>query len=164
MAASKFDRIISDVLRREGGFIDDPADEGGRTQLGISEMAHPSAWADGKVTPEEAREIYFKKYVQWPKYDLIPDSHAVVQAQLIDFGVNSGPFVATQKLQGILGVKADGMLGPKTLAALTARDPKDVNNRLVAERLRMLARIVTKNPSQVKFIAGWVNRSLEFLF
>ena len=57
------DKIIDDVLEREGGaaVTNLPEDRGGRTQYGISERFHKDAWADGKVTKAEARTIYEQK-------------------------------------------------------------------------------------------------------
>lgn len=53
--------IVSDIIKREGGFVNNPADAGGRTDKGISEKSNPAAWADGKVTEEEARAIYQRR-------------------------------------------------------------------------------------------------------
>ena len=164
----KFDSIISDVIRREiggeadGGYTNDPVDTGGRTQYGISEKENPTAWLDGKVTSEEARAIYLNKYVKWPKFDQIPEVYSKLQAQLIDFGVLSGPQLAIMRLQALLKVKVDGLLGPKTLMALVVMEPRSINNRLMGERLKMFGRIVKRDPSQVRFIEGWINRALEF--
>lgn len=161
MAMTVITNIIDDILRREGGFSDHEADAGGRTDKGITERDHPEAWADGRVTDSEAREIYRRKYVEGPNFHLVPDPH--LMAQLVDYGVNSGPYIAIKKLQGILGVKQDGQLGPKTLAALAERDPRDVGNKLVAERIKMIGHIVSKNKSQIVFLNGWLQRALEFL-
>lgn len=163
--ASKIDSIISEVLKAEGGgkITNDPADSGGRTQWGISETANPGAWKDGKVTEQEAREIYLQKYVIWPGFHKLPASHSALQAQLIDYGVNSGPAIAIQKLQGLLGVDVDGVLGPQTLQAIKNHDSRIVNNNLVQARCRMICRIVQKQPSQLKFLAGWIDRALSFL-
>mgnify|MGYP001593738868 FL=1 len=159
---SKIDTIIDGVLKREGAATNDPQDGGGRTAFGISEAANPKAWADGKVTAEEARAIYTQKYVNHPGFNKIEDAH--LQAQLIDFGVNSGPAIAIMKLQDILKVTVDGVLGPETLEALEkAQAWTDVNNLLVAARVRLIGRIVSKNPSQIKFLNGWLDRSLQFL-
>jgi lysozyme family protein len=154
-------KIIDDILRREGGAVDHPADKGGRTNFGIAERSHPEAWADGKVTEDEARAIYLKKYVVGPGFDRVADP--LLMAHLVDFGVNSGPSIAIQKLQSILGVKVDGVLGPKTLDALSARDAREVNNLLVGERIKMIGRIVLKDRSQLAFLNGWLNRCCEFL-
>lgn len=157
--------VIDNVLESEGGSkaTNDPKDKGGRTQYGIAETSNPIAWIDGKVTEEEAREIYEQKYVRGPGFDKLPDTYSRLRYQLVDFGVLSGPQLATEKLQAILGVKVDGQFGPKTLAAVLEQDPKVINNKLVAERARMIGRIVSKNPSQAKFIAGWLNRVTDFL-
>jgi lysozyme family protein len=153
--------IINDVIRREGAATNDPADNGGRTEFGISEKANPEAWKDNKVTEAEAREIYLKKYVTGPGFDKITDK--LLQAQLVDYGVNSGPYLAVMKLQEILHVDVDGVLGPQTLAAIQGITPSELNNLLVSARIKMIGKIVSKNPSQLKFLNGWLNRALEFI-
>lgn len=158
------DDIITGILQREGNgkVTNDPSDKGGRTQYGIAEGSNPQAWLDGKVTEQEARDIYEAKYVKWPGYDKIPASHVHLKIQLIDYGVLSSPHLATEKLQIILGLDVDGKLGPETLKALIAADPRVINNKLVAERIKMIGRIVQKDPSQVKWLSGWQNRALDF--
>lgn len=157
------DKIIDMVIKAEGGdtVTNDPADSGGRTQYGISEKAHPEAWADGKVTLEEAQTIYFNKYVKGPGFDKV--KNAKLQHQLVDFGVNSGPGVAAKNLQQLLKVEIDGVLGPKTFEVLDKADQKLLNNELVKLRCTLLAKICVKNPSQLKFLVGWLNRALEFI-
>lgn len=155
-------QIIDDVLVAEGPQqTNDPLDAGGRTQFGISEKSNPAAWADGKVTEEEAREIYARKYIKGPGFDKILDTS--LRAQLVDYGVNSGPAVAIMKLQAIVGTTVDGVLGPKTLAAIHMMHPEAVSTELVKARVRMICRIVKRDPSQIKWLGGWIDRALEFL-
>ncbi len=151
-----------DVLKREGGATatNDPLDPGGRTQYGISERSNPVVWADGKVTEEEARAIYQAKYITGPGFDNIADMK--LRSLLVDYGVLSGPFIAIQALQRVVGVTPDGVIGPATLAALAAHVGNVVNG-MVAERVKMIGRIVVRNPSQVKYLNGWLNRCLEWL-
>lgn len=160
---SAIGRIIEKVIEAEGGEIttNDSADAGGRTQYGISERANPEAWADGKVTLDEARDIYFRKYVKGPGFDKITNTK--LQHQLVDFGVNSGPGVAVKNLQQILGVEQDGVIGNKTLEAIEKMDARTLNNELAKARCLLLARICVKTPSQLKFLVGWLNRALEFV-
>lgn len=159
------DDDITDEIRREGGATatDDASDHGGRTQYGISEKANPEAWLDGKVTEPEARDIYLRKYVIGPGWSRLPATHGKLQAQLIDWTVTTGAFYVTQKLQTILGLPQDGLMGPHTLAAITASDPVKLNNQLAVERIKMLGRLVVKDPSQAKFIVGWLNRATDFI-
>lgn len=152
---------INHILKIEGGLVNDPVDKGGETNFGISKVNNPEAWADGKVTADEARAIYMKKYVVSPGFDKIVDAN--LQAQLIDYSVNSGAFIAIQKLQGVLNVTPDGVLGPTTLTALSSADAHHVNNALVVARIKMIGKIISKNPTQLKFINGWLDRALQFL-
>ena len=156
------DEIIADVIERESEKeTNDPDDKGGRTKYGISEKANPEAWADGQVTKDEAQAIYARKYITGPGFDKVVDFH--LRAQLVDFGVNSGPAVAIMKLQEILRVDVDGVIGPQTLTKLATVHPEAVSNGLVAARIRMICRIVKRDPSQLKYLAGWIDRALEFL-
>ena len=160
---NNIEKIIDLVIAAEGGDkeTNDPTDKGGRTKYGIAEKANPEAWADGKVTLDEARDIYFHKYVVQPGFDKIEDPK--LQHQLVDFGVNSGPFIAVQKLQTVLGVGVDGKMGPKTLAAANSTDPRELSNKLAVARAKLLCQICVKNPSQLRFLNGWINRALEFI-
>lgn len=155
--------IIGDILKREGSGIvsNDPLDKGGRTQYGISERSNPEAWVDNHVTEAEARAIYETKYLHNTHIDQINDLN--LRAQLLDWTVNSGPYVAIAGLQRILALPEDGILGPKTLGLVNKADAKLLGNLLVAERVKMIGRVVVRNPSQLKFISGWLNRALEFL-
>lgn len=153
--------VVDRLERREGGFSNDPDDAGGRTYKGISETHNPDLWVDGPPSDAQVRERYEQRYVKGPGFDQV--TYAPLREQLIDYGVNSGPYVAVQKLQEILQVTVDGVLGPQTLAALREARDTTVCNQLVAARVRMLGKIVVKNPSQLKFLNGWLNRALEFL-
>lgn len=153
--------IIEAILKREGGYVNNPADHGGRTAYGIAERFNPDAWADGRVSIEEARAIYLKKYVLEPGFDRIVDES--LKAHLVDFAVNSGPGFVIEKLQSVLGVGVDGKLGPASLAALALREAREVNNLMVGERVKMLARIVVRDRTQLTFHVGLVNRACEFL-
>lgn len=155
------DQLIEDILDKEKGFIDHPADKGGPTCWGIAKRFHPEAWREGPPSRDVAREIYRRKYIELPGFLQIADPH--LRAQLVDYGVNSGPLLAVMKLQAVLGTDQDGILGPATLAAANAADPIALGNRVMAERLRMMGRIVAKDKKQAAFISGWINRALTFL-
>ena len=152
---------IDGVIQREGGLVNDPLDKGGATFEGISQKANPEAWKNGPPTDAQVRAIYETKYVDSPGFRQITDP-ALFQ-QLVDTGILSGPEIAIRMLQGILKVTVDGVLGPETLAALATKDPRTVNNQLVIARIRMIGRIVSKNPTQVRFVSNWLDRATQFL-
>lgn len=155
--------LVDRIIAREGGSTatNDPSDKGGRTQFGISERNNPEAWKDGRVDYEEARKIYYQKYLK-PFEGL---EKYLFYEQLVDFGVTSGPRLAIQKLQEIIGVEVDGIIGENTLTEISkwGTFQRVLNYKLVAARIQMIGRIVQKNPSQIKYLSGWLNRALEFL-
>lgn len=156
------DDIILAIIKREGSTLtNDPADHGGRTIYGISENAHPEAWAHGTPSLEQAKAIYMQKYVINSGLNQIEDLDLL--AQLVDFAVNSGPILAIMKLQEILHVDQDGKLGPQTMKSMYIVDLRRINNLLVGSRIKMFGRIVSKDPSQIKWLNGWINRALEFI-
>lgn len=156
---TRVEQIIEAIIEREGGFNDRPQDKGGPTCWGIAKKFHPEAWVNGPPTKDVARAIYRDRYVK--PFAAILDP--ALQEQLIDIGVNSGPPMATTLLQRCLGVKEDGILGPKTLGVANSENAKDLNNKLMCERLRMFGRILQRDKTQAIFIAGWINRATEFV-
>lgn len=162
---------IDEIIRKEGGSeeTNDPADSGGRTKYGISEKAHPEAWADGDVTYKEARKIY-QNYILAEKFDQLPAS---LQHQVVDFGVTSGPDTAARLLQQVIGVKVDGNIGPKTLEAIE----KYPSNKLFGidvpgivmlnlafrdARIMYYASLAKRRSKDLKFLLGWLKRAMEF--
>jgi lysozyme family protein len=160
------DDIIDEIVAREGGYVDHPADRGGPTNRGIT-LQTLAAWRGRAVTAAdvaamgetEARDIYRRRYIEAPGFHRIQDD--ALRSQVIDCAVLHGPHRAAKLLQAALGVAQDGIVGRQTLAALD--HAPDVATRLAAHRLRYIAEIVAGNPSQVAFLRGWVNRATEFL-
>jgi lysozyme family protein len=165
--------FIDAIIAREGGAAEtnDPADSGGRTKFGISERSHPEAWADGTVTYPEARAIYEKVYILAEHFDKI--SNIQLQHQVVDFGVPHGPNAATKLLQQLVGVKADGELGPATLAAIEKYPagklfgvdvPGIVLLNMAFRDARILydATLAKRRPKDLKFLLGWLKRAMEF--
>ena len=77
---------------------------------------------------------------------------------IVDGAINQGKPTITKYLQQICGVDADGIFGNQTLAAVNNHDAKDLFDQLKQKRIDKYHRIVEKNPSQVKFIKGWLRR------
>lgn len=117
-------------------------------------------WKDGPPTLDKARAFYATRFLEPYRISLLP---APLDDQILDYAVNSGPHLAIMKLQTVLGVTADGGIGPETLHAVATQDLRRTNNNLMAERLKMLARLVQKDRSQAEFIVGWTLRALSFL-
>jgi lysozyme family protein len=156
------DTLIDEIILREGGYVDHAADRGGPTRYGITKATlagwreRPTTTADVKALDvAEARDIYRAMYVLRPSFDAIPEP---LRSHVVDFGVNAGTHQATKTLQRTLGVTADGVMGPKTKAAIAACDPRETARRFWQERIRFYIHLVGVRPSQLAFADGWLNR------
>ncbi len=170
------DPIGNIVLKHEGGFVNDPADRGGATNLGITQ-ATLSGWRGHQVsvddvrnlTESEAREIYETNYLKKPKIDWLPFPYP--QVFVMDMAVNHGPGRAIKILQktinkaGFGPISVDGGMGPATKAAAERAQEEMGNyfqNALVEERKAFYEAIMAKNPSQERFRNGWMRRADSF--
>ena len=57
----------------------------------------------------------------------------------------------------------DGILGPVSLEAINRLYPNVLYRQMVAERCRYYGRIITDDPTQAVFAAGWADRIAEFI-
>ena len=156
-----FDKAFAKLVRHEGGYVDHPSDPGGRTNLGVTQRVWEE-WIGHRVdekimrglTPEQVKPLYKRKY--WDKIcgDDLP---AGVDYCVFDAAVNSGPGRAIKWLQQSLGVVQDGALGPKTLAAAKAADPKLLVVGYNAVRIAFLQDL----PTWDVFGRGWGRRVAE---
>ena len=149
------------VLKHEGGFVNNPKDPGGMTNLGVTRSAWES-YLNRSVTEAEMRALTpetvkpFYKAMYWDKIkgDQLP---AGVDYAAYDLAVNSGTGRAAKYLQEIAGVTADGAIGPKSLEAIKSCDPDQVVDALCDMRLDFLKRL----PTFDTFGKGWSRRVAE---
>lgn len=153
-----FEQSLALVLKHEGGWVDHPKDPGGETMMGVTRRVWED-WTGKTVKPggmkaltvADVTPLYRKKYWDAIKADDLPDG---VDYALFDFAVNSGPVRAIRTVQEIVGVTADGVIGPKTLAAINSQDPGDLVAKICDKRMEFLRGL--KNwPS---FSVGWTRR------
>ena len=76
---------------------------------------------------------------------------------IADWCVNSGT-ARIRDVQTILGVKPDGIVGPKTLAVINGADQRVMYDRIRMARAQWYHKRVQIDPSQKKFLKGWLNR------
>ena len=162
-----YDRALEFVLAREGGKVDDPKDRGGRTAYGVTQRAYDAS-RPGKpsrdvwdITPLEVIRIYRKGYWEAVQGDTLCEASPHLALAVFDCAVNSGPGRAIRQLQTALGVTADGQFGSKTEEALLLAAAKGygrVVRVLLAAREVFFRRIVVGDPSQARFLKGWLNR------
>ena len=154
-----FEACLPVILASEGGFVDDPADPGGATNLGVTRatlsrwLGRPATLADIEgLTPARVAPLYRARY--WnPAH--AGDCPAGVDLMVFDEAVNQGVGRALASLQSALCVTADGAFGPATQAALgAAMDPAQLIRAIAANREAHYRAL----PTFTRFGRGWLAR------
>ena len=156
------------ILKWEGGFVNDPDDLGGATNMGVTISTWKSC-GDGKdaegdidvddlhlLTREDVVNRVLKPHYwdRW-KADLIQDQS--VANILVDWVWASGAH-GIKIPQRLLGVTMDGIVGPKTIAAVNAKNPRELFDMIKIARFDFIEDICRKRPANNKFKRGWMNR------
>lgn len=161
-----FEAAFTATMQREGGFVlhTVKGDRGGQTYAGIARNFHPKwpGWSvidRGQIPPTGlVRQFYYELFWLPVAGDqLRPD----IAAAIFDMAVNAGVPVACKLAQVVAGVVPDGVIGPKSIAALNAIAPDVWPARYAIARMTRYAEICNRNRSQSKFLLGWTNRVLE---
>jgi lysozyme family protein len=114
------------------------------------------------LTCDQAKQIYFCDFWTKAKCEQINDDN--LAAKLFDLCVNMGIAQAVRLIQRALRAAGcllteDGLIGSATLAAVNKVDPTDLLAALKSEAAGYYRMIVQANPSQKRFIEGWLNRA-----
>ena len=155
-----FGEIVQEVLRHEGGYVNDPVDSGGETKYGISKRAHSNVDIKN-LTVEEACAIYREDYWKPCKAEKLPEE---LREPYFLFVVNAGQGAAVKVLQRACNgknskdeeIKVDGKIGRMTIGA----SKKLEKNRFISYIVLHYAKIVYRNASQERFWYGWYKRAL----
>lgn len=145
-----FDACLAEVLRHEGGYVNDARDPGGETNMGISRRSYPREDIKG-MTRARAAEIYRRDFWNAVRGDDLP---AGLDLVAFDAAVNSGPRRGAEWLQAALGVTPDGKIGPVTVAAAAAADVPRTIAKATDLRMAFLRRLGTWST----FGNGWSRR------
>ncbi|MBO7453814.1 MAG: peptidoglycan-binding protein [Alphaproteobacteria bacterium] len=161
MYSPKFEKAFAYVIENEGGYVFDKNDPGGETKFGISKRSYPSLNIKD-LTLEDAKKIYYRDFWQKGKFEEIDDEK--VATQVFDLSVNLGIRAAVSVLQRALrsvgiNVQEDGLIGPQTLSAVSNSEPRCLLAAIKSEAAGYYRQIAAKNPSQQKFLKGWLNRA-----
>lgn len=178
--------IAAEIVRREGGFVNDPDDPGGATKHGVTlntlKGLKADLTGDGRidvadvkaVTPEKAAEIYIRHYYRAPRIDLLPEP---LQPSVFDMQVNAGANAVRilQRLMAAFGLPLadDGVIGPVTARTVQrAMDlaPGHLVDAYGIARRCYYYRLGDQRPASRKFArakdggkGGWIVRAEEFI-
>jgi lysozyme family protein len=156
-----WEKCFALVLKNEGGYVDNPSDPGGATNLGCTKavweqyVGHSVTKDDIKaLTPSDVMPLYKAKYWDTINGDELPEG---VDYAVFDFAINSGPSRAAKTLQSVLSTNPDGQIGPATLRAIEASNPREVATAVCEARLAFLQSL----PTYGTFGKGWSRRVSE---
>ncbi len=175
------DDIIEGIMLREGtAFTDRPADRGGPTCCGVTLATYAAYRAPlattiedlKKLTPTTARPVYQHVFIEAPGFKQIMDPE--LAALMVDAGVQHGVENAIEMLQRAVGVTVDGHLGPISLAAVNADEPRSLRALICGARIRLYGLIISHDPKlgdavkagyrlQAENAFGWGNRIAQFV-
>lgn len=164
---ASFEQAIGKTLLFEGGYSNRPNDSGGETYRGISRKNFPN-WAgwstvDGHSNkssldsiPElQGMVVQFYRQNFWVE-DAVTDQPTA--NKVFDLSVNVGKVHAFKITQIAAGIEADGVWGPKTLAAINSHPDGSLVPliRIGAENYHKS--IVVTHPEDAEFLRGWLAR------
>ena len=156
------------ILKWEGGFVNDPADLGGATNMGVTIGAWKSCGydkdGDSDIDVDDLRLLTREDVVNrvlkphyWDRWKADEIKSQSVANILVDWVWASG--VHGIKIpQRLLGVVVDGIVGPKTIAAVNSRNPRELFDLIKIARFDFIEDICRKRPANNKFKRGWMNR------
>lgn len=180
------DQIARAIVKREGGYVNDPDDPGGATKYGVTigTMRRLGLDLDGdgdvdtsdvrKLTQKRAVEIFKQHYLYQPKIDKLP---ARLSISVFDMQVNAGrnAIILLQRLLQKFGepVSDDGAIGPQTITAahriFNAAGDLFVDAYGI-ERRNYYYRLADKRAASRKYArtrrgakGGWIVRAEEFM-
>ena len=178
--------IAADIVRREGGYVNDPDDPGGATNHGVTigtmQRLGLDLTGDGKVDAADVRrldagqaaDIYLRHYFREPKLDLLPEA---LQPSVFDMQVNAGTNAVRilQRLMASFGLslKDDGVVGPVTARAVAEAmqaAPDHLVDAYGIARRNYYYRLADQRASSRKYArardggkGGWIVRAEEFI-
>lgn len=156
-----FDDALAAVLKHEGGYVNHPQDPGGMTNLGVTKRVW-EAWVGKTVseadmralTPALVAPMYRKQYWDAVRGDELPSG---LDYLMFDFAINAGVSRAIRTMQRAVNATPDGVIGPRTMAAVRAADPDDLIDKFSAEKEAFYRSL----PTFATFGRGWLRRVAE---
>jgi lysozyme family protein len=178
--------LATEIVAREGGFVNDPDDPGGATNHGVTlgtlRRLGLDLTGEGRIDAEDVRRltaaqavgIYVEHYFTRTGIAALPE---VLQPSVFDMYVNAGAN-AVKVLQRLLGdmgfpCDADGQIGPQTIrAAQMAYEaaPSHLADAYGIARRNYYYALADARPASRKYArrrdggkGGWITRAEEFI-
>lgn len=168
---AKFELYIPLLSDFEGGYVDDPDDLGGATNMGITYRTYCEFMRSEGLLPTKEKfkamsvdlrnKIIKVKFWDYCKADEINNQSLAVA--IVDWYVNSG-LHSVLAVQRILNLKRDGIVGPVTLGGINNANSKDLFEAIQKARIAFIYQICIDRPQNNKYKNGWLNRINKIKF
>jgi lysozyme family protein len=178
--------IATEIVAREGGFVNDPDDPGGATNFGVTihtmRQLGLDLDRDGDIdvadvrlmSRERAVDIFIEHYFRRPRIAELPEAlHASVFDMQVNAGANAVKILQRLVTQMGFNATADGVIGPNTLRAVQAAHdaaPDHIADAYAIARRNYYFRLADARPASRKFArarsggkGGWIRRAEEFM-
>ena len=157
---------------RKTGWADDPDDLGGQTMVGVT-MATYEEYCRRKGYPKPTTgrlmDLSYNdwksilKMLYWDRWNADEIRSQSIAEIVCDFVWASGVH-GIKVPQDLVGVIPDGIVGPKTLAAVNSLNPRELFDQIKIARFDFIEDICRKRPANNKFKRGWMNRINDIKF
>ena len=144
------------VLKSEGGWVNNPKDPGGETNLGVTKavweeyVGHPVQTMKN-LTKDDVAPLYEQKYWRACYGEVLPRGLDFI---VFSMGVNAGPGRSVKLLQQSIGCVPDGVIGPRTRELISASNSANLIAKF-SETRREYYRSLKTFPI---FGKGWLSR------
>lgn len=168
------------ILKWEGGYANDPVDRGGATNMGVTIGTATGYYkkgaknfdknGDGRITPEDIKALTKDDFIYvlrkfWDHCRADEINNQSIAEIIVDWAWGSGPGTAMKKLSAVLGLKSSTKMTDEMLAKINGWQPQEeLFNKIWHAREDHFNGIVSNNPSQRKFIKGWMRRLKSYTF
>ena len=165
------------ILRWEGGEVNDKIDRGGHTNKGITRSTFnslskrllgksPTLDNFKKLTQEDAMK-FIRHFWNKATWNNRIKSQAVAEAITSWYWGSGGYGIKQWQIMlrddfGKKDISVDGGIGPQTINYTNSIPEKKLIAQAIISREKTFRKIVQRNPSQAKFLKGWLNRLNDF--